>query len=210
MSRGKYILFEGGEGCGKSYQSRETLTYLQKKGIPCVTTREPGGTPGAEQVRRLILDPTEHFGMRAKLFLFEAARAEIYEKVIIPALEAGTSVVADRSGYSTIAYQGYGEGLDLGLIKRANEVATMGLRPDLLFILNVSPEVGLGRSTKNEFGKPDSIEALGLKFHRRVHRGYMEIARENSDIAIVVQDIPNGQEKMQEEIRTHLRNRIGF
>ena len=180
MMRGKFITFEGGEGCGKSTQVKRLKAELEKLGIETYLTREPGGTWLAEQIRTLIKDQaTEAPVDRTELLLFLAARAQLVEKEILPALKAGKWVISDRFSDSTLAYQGYGRGLNLDFIREANDFACSSLRPDLTFFLKVSPQVSLERRLGREAAQlsiADRIEKAGDDFHARLMRGFEELA----------------------------------
>lgn len=180
MARGKFITFEGGEGCGKSTQVERLVRSLRREGLEVVCTREPGGTPLAESVRHLLKDRLADAPCdRAELLLFLAARAQLVREVIRPALAAGKWVVSDRFGDSTLAYQGYGRGLDLEFIRRAHDFACEGLRPDLTVLLEVRPEVAAERMRRRESATAtaaDRIELAGEDFHERLRRGFRELA----------------------------------
>ncbi len=139
-----FIVFEGGDGSGKSTQARSLNRRLRRRGLPVLLTREPGGTPAGESIRRwlkgrLILQPL------SELLLFEAARTQLVASVIRPGLDGGSTVISDRHTASTMAYQGYGRGLDLGLIRQLNQIATGGLVPDLTVLLDLPAQIGLSR-----------------------------------------------------------------
>ena len=143
---GRFITFEGGEGCGKSTQVRRLAAALEERGRKVLLTREPGGTRLAEMIRTLLKDEAEDPPVdRAELLLFLAARAQLVRNVIRPALEAGTWVLSDRFSDSTIASQGYGRGLSVDFVKAANEFACEGLTPDLTLLLDVEPSVAVQR-----------------------------------------------------------------
>ncbi|OGP37848.1 MAG: dTMP kinase, partial [Deltaproteobacteria bacterium GWC2_56_8] len=131
---GLFITFEGVEGCGKSTQITLLRDYIAKKGLEVLTIREPGGTPTGEAVRRILLDANSEIGPMAELLLYEACRAELVEKVIRPALKAGKVVISDRFMDSTVAYQGYGRGLDIEAIKRLNRLSVGETVPDLTIL----------------------------------------------------------------------------
>ena len=180
VARGRFVTFEGGEGCGKSTQARRLASALEAEGIRTVLTREPGGTWLAEEIRRLIkgqeIDaPCD----RSELLLFLAARAQLVRTVIRPALESGAWVVSDRFSDSTLAYQGYGRGLDLDVLRRTDDFACDGLRPDLTLLLDVSPVIAEARLRGREAAThtaADRIERAGREFHERLRRGFAEIA----------------------------------
>ena len=165
-----FITLEGGEGVGKTTQQALLAERLQREGYACVSTREPGGTALGEALRELLLhgDPLTPL---AELFLYAADRAEHVQKCILPALAAGQVVVCDRFTDSTLAYQGYGRGLDLEKIRQLNHLATGGLQPHLTLWLDLPPEVGLART-----GLADRLEQERLEFHRRVHQGFQALA----------------------------------
>jgi len=167
METGKYILFEGGEGCGKSTQAKLLKNYFDRKGINCVLGREPGGIGVAENIRKILLDKKNNISEITELFLFEAARTEFFSQFVKPNLKMGINLIADRSGYSTEAYQGWAGGIDLGLIKMLNDRATFGIKPDLTFIIDIDPEKGLGKE-KN----PDRFASKGIEYHVKVREGF--------------------------------------
>ena len=167
---GVFITLEGGEGVGKTTQQALLVERLRQEGYACLCTREPGGTALGKTLRELLLhgDP---FSPLAELLLYAADRAEHVSKVIAPALAAGQVVVCDRFTDSTLAYQGYGRGIDLDLIRQLNRWVTDGLQPDLTLWLDLPPEVGLARS-----GSCDKLEQEHLEFHRRVYQGFQALA----------------------------------
>jgi len=179
--KGFFITFEGCEGSGKSTHSRLLYEFLKKEGYAVVHTREPGGTKISEAVRLILLSPENNITPLAELFLYETARTQHMTEVIIPALEAGKTVVCDRFTDATLAYQGYGRGLDIAVIKRLNHTAASGVKPDLTVYLDIAPEKGLkkARSIKKDFKKScDRLESEGISFHKRVRTGYLELARQ--------------------------------
>ena len=179
--RGRFITFEGGEGCGKSTQARRLCDALRCAGIEVVSTREPGGTPLAESIRGLIKDQTEDPPCdRSELLLFLAARAQLVRDVIRPALESGAWVVCDRFSDSTLAYQGYGRGMPLDVIRIANDFACDGLEPDLTILLSAAPETARARRLRREEAThtgADRIESAGEAFHARLAEGFEALAR---------------------------------
>ena len=190
MERGKFITFEGGEGCGKSTQVRRLEAALKAEGKSVLLTREPGGTILAEQIRHLIKDQDEDAPCdRSELMLFLAARAQLVKHVIRPALEAGTWVISDRFSDSTLAYQGYGRGLPLELIARMNDFACEGLKPDLTLLLDVSPETALARRQGREKQmntSPDRIEREGNDFHERLRQGFAALAKADPERIVTI------------------------
>lgn len=173
MPRGKFITIEGPEGSGKSTHSRLLCLYLKRNGYKVLHTREPGGTKAGEAIRRILLNK-KNKGMSdaCELFLFLAARAQNVEEIIKPALAKGYTVVCDRFHDATAAYQGYGAGLGLKLIELMGKLATGGLKPDLTVLLDVETEVGLKRA-----GVKDRMEMKPVWFHKKVRKGYLEIAK---------------------------------
>lgn len=173
---GRFITLEGGEGCGKSTQAVRLYELFRDRKVPVRLTREPGGTALGQQLRQLLLtqDAGTGPGPLAELLMYAADRAEHLERVIRPDLDGGVTVICDRFTDSTVAYQGYGRGLDFGLIAQLNDIATGGLAPDLTLWLQLDPELGLARSGKA--GGLDRLEGAGLDFHRRVYQGFEILA----------------------------------
>jgi dTMP kinase len=172
-----FVTLEGGEGSGKSVQALHLKARLEGRGLSVVATREPGGTPVGEGVRGIVLHPPggAPIDPLAELLLFEAARAQLVATVIRPALQQGAAVVCDRFADSSLAYQGYGRGLDLDLIERLNATATGGLRPDLTLLLDVPVHIGLARRRRE--GGLNSLDGENVAFHERVRQGYLALAR---------------------------------
>ena len=172
---GAFIVLEGGEGCGKSTQARLLYRRLLEEDYPSLLLYEPGGTSLGEQVRRLLM--AQHgkvtISPMAELLLFSAARSELVQQVIYPALAEGQVVVCDRYTPSTIAYQGYGRGMPLETIDQVNRLSTGGMEPDLVVLLDMKPEEGLHRKSEEERQR---FEEESLEFHRIVRRGYLEQA----------------------------------
>ena len=177
---GKFITLEGGDGCGKSTQAAILADRLERLGFTVRRVREPGGTRLAELVRGLLKDEREDPPCdRVELLLFLAARAQLVEKVIRPALASGDWVVSDRFSDSTFAYQGYGRGMDLDVIKTANAFACADLAPDLTLLLDVPPEVAASRMRRREHAtqtEADRIELAGERFHARLREGFEALA----------------------------------
>jgi dTMP kinase len=173
-----FVSLEGVDGSGKSTQARLLVEAL---GPETVAIREPGGTDAAERIRDLLADPSVELEPLAELMLFCAARADLTERLIRPALEAGRTVVSDRFSDSSVAYQGAARGLGVGEVIGLCDTATDGLWPDLTLLLKVDPEVGLGRA-----GGDDRFEAEGLELQRAVAEAYEEIAVIASDRVVVI------------------------
>ena len=190
MARGKFITFEGGEGCGKSTQIKRLKESLEREGVETVLTREPGGTWLSEEIRRLIKgQETDAPCDRSELLLFLAARAQLVKNVIRPALEAGKWVLSDRFSDSTLAYQGYGRGLPLEELRQMNDFACEGLKPDLTLLLEVSPETSCARMRKREATTDttaDRIEKAGEEFHARLRMGFAALAKAEPERIVTI------------------------
>ena len=215
---GKFIVFEGVEGGGKTTQiellrdcllGKEELRQILSKYIneQVVITREPGGTKLGKALRKLLLSSdvlAEKIQNTSELLLYAADRAQHVEALIKPCLERGAIVLCDRFIDSTIAYQGYGHGLDLELIQQLNSIATGGLKSDLTFWLDLDVEIGLSR-VKNR-GNFDRMEQANIEFHRRVQQGYQELAKNNSLIVRI--DANLTREKVQQQIQEIIMQKL--
>lgn len=185
--RGKFITIEGVEGSGKTTQAALLAEYLRKQGIDVVETREPGGTEVGEKIRQILLSPVQSsLTAMSELLLFLAARAQQVAEVIAPALASGKWVVCDRFCDATIAYQGHGRGIETRAIQKTNDIATGGLKPDITVLLDLDVETGISRAVtaKREFadGKHgDRMEKEHKEFHRRVRKGYLQLAEQQPD-----------------------------
>ena len=166
------MTFEGGEGAGKSTQLTALAERARAAGARVVTCREPGGTELGERLRSALLGLPDPPDPRAELLTFAAARAQLVAEVVAPALAEGALVLCDRFADSTVAYQHYGRGLDLALVRAVNEAATAGVVPDLTVLLDVPPSVGLTRDARTH----DYMEREALALHERVRAGYLELA----------------------------------
>lgn len=177
--RGAIIVLDGMVGCGKTTQMEVVKKELSRSGIVYNYGREPGGVPSAEKIRGVILDPAnKDMHPLAVTFLFEAARAEYFAKHVIPLVESGTTVVTDRSYFSTIAFQGHGSGVPVSQIERYNHDAVFGYHPDLSFLLdveNVRSAVTRAQMTSGRIGEADRFEQEALDFHTRLRDGYRAI-----------------------------------
>jgi dTMP kinase len=172
----RFIVLEGGEGAGKSRLLQALGERLRASGVDVVMTREPGGTPLGERIRGIVLAERALDDPLAELLLFEAARAHLVETLIRPALGRGATVLCDRFGASSIAYQSYGRGLPRDVVERANAIATAGVAPDLTLLLDLPAEAGLARRAGD--GAANHFDREALAFHERVRAGYLELARE--------------------------------
>ena len=176
--RGFFLTLEGIDGSGKSSLAGALAEWLEGQGYQVVRTKEPGGTPLGRRIRDLLLDNGRSLAAATELYLYLADRAEHVEEILIPALEAGKVVISERYTDSTVAYQGYGRGVDLALLAGMNEFATQGLVPDLTLLLEVPLEVGRERRRALT---PDRVEAEPPDFHARVLRGYAAIASQEPE-----------------------------
>ena len=183
---GRFITLEGGEGAGKSTQIARLKTWLEGRGKSVVATREPGGSPGAEMIRKLLVEgPAERWDGITEALLHFAARRDHLRTTVWPALKRGAWVVSDRFADSTRAYQGHGHGLDLGMLERLYDVAVGDFRPDLTLILDLPIEVGLARAAARR-GAETRYESLPIEFHQRVKAGFLEIAKREPNRCVVI------------------------
>ena len=198
MSKGVFITFEGIDGCGKSTQLALLKEEFDKEGLEYIEVREPGGTVVGEKIRNILLDKKNDSMTRmAELLLFEAARAQITEEVIVPALARGTHVICDRFYDSTSAYQGYANKMGRDLTDFLNLKATNDTRPDITFLLDIDPEAAYKRRAVR--GEEDRIEHMGLSYQEKVREGYLELAMSEERIRVV--DASLTPEAIYEEIR---------
>jgi dTMP kinase len=212
VKKGFFLTFEGCEGSGKSTQSRLLCELLRQKGYKVKHTREPGGTKISEAVRRILLDPKNNITPVAELFLYETARTQHMTEVIKPALESGRVVICDRFTDATIAYQGYGRGLDISVIKELNRIASCGIKPNLTVYLDIPAEKGLikARSIKKDFKTAcDRLESEALSFHKRVRKGYLALAKDEPRRIKVIatqNTIEKTHKRVAETVLSHLSN----
>jgi dTMP kinase len=207
VSGARLITLEGGEGTGKSTQAKILAGALEDAGVEVVLTREPGGAPGAEQIRTLLVDgePGRWDALTETLLHF-AARREHLARTVLPAIERGAWVVSDRFADSTMAYQGYGHGLDRGLIENLYGLAMGDFRPDLTIVLDLAAEEGLARAGERAAGGT-RYERMGLDFHRRLRDGFLEIARSDTARCAVI-DGAAGVEDVSAAIAAAVRERL--
>jgi len=192
---GKFITFEGSEGCGRSTQSKLLYEYLKRNGFNVIYVREPGGTEISEKIRKILLDANNSINAMCEMLLYMAARAQVVEKIIKPALTKGQIVICDRFLDSTLAYQGYGLGIDTKLIKYIGNFVSQGIRPDLTILLDLPVENGLKQCGRVK----DRIEKRALAYHERVRKGYLRLGRiepKRIKIVKVDKDKPVTQEKI--------------
>ena len=173
MKRGLFITFEGADGCGKTTQIKLLDKYLQNKGCQTVLTREPGAKGLGIKLREILLNYDGEVSPNCESFLFLADRAQHVDCIIKPAIAEGKTVLCDRHTDSTVAYQGYGRGLDLDRINYLNNIATSGIKPDLTIVFDIDIETSLKRVGSEK----DRMESAGIEFFNRVRNGYLEIAK---------------------------------
>lgn len=174
MMQGLFITFEGPDGCGKTTQMKLLAEYFEKKGKEVVLTREPGGKGLGEKVREILLNYDGEVSDRCESFLFLADRAQNIDIIVNPAVKEGKIVLCDRHIDSTVAYQGYGRGLNIDRINMLNNLATNRKKPDLTLVFDVDVETSMKRVGKEK----DRMESAGIDFHNRVRKGYLELAKQ--------------------------------
>lgn len=187
---GMFITFEGCEGSGKSTHSEKIYQNLIKKGYPVLLTHEPGGTKISDKIRELLLTKgegeLENIVPNAELMLYLASRSQHIEELILPALKAGKIILCDRFSDATIAYQGYGRGVDMEILLQVNNFVSHNIKPDFTILLDIEPKLGIERSKRIKKpyaseGELDRMESQSIKFHNAVRKGYLEIAKKEPD-----------------------------
>ncbi len=206
---GKFITLEGGDGTGKSTQARLLSEFLEQNNVKPLLTREPGGAPGSDEVRELILtgDP-DRWDAVGETLLFYASRRNHLRLTVWPALARGEWVISDRFADSTIAYQGYGNQLGVDQVMKVHEVTVGDFEPDLTFILDIDVKTGLARTQGREHNE-DRFERMEIEFHERMREGFLEIAKQHPNRCVIInadQDI----ESVQKDMRAVLKDRYGF
>ncbi len=198
--KGRFITFEGSEGSGKSTQAALVLDYFKSKGLPAVLLREPGGVKISEKIRDILLNVNNKaMADECETLLYMAARAQLVKEILRPALDKGQIVLCDRFLDSTIAYQGWGNGIDVSIIENIGQFAVGGLKPDLTLLFDIDTQQGLSRTNV----KKDRIELRCLEYHNRVREGYLALAkREPTRVKIIRVDAP--KEIIFERIKTYL------
>jgi dTMP kinase len=209
LSRGRFITLEGGEGAGKSTQAALLVDALTRSGIRALKTREPGGAPGAEAIRKLLVegDPTRWDALGEALLVAAARRSHLRDTVW-PALDAGTWVVCDRFADSTIAYQGYAGGVPLADLETLHRIIAADFRPDLTLILDLPVEIGMARATARA-GHETRFEKMGHDFHERLRRGFLDIAAGEPDRCVLI-DAQGSVSEVHQAILAALRSRFGL
>jgi len=191
MTRGQFISFEGGEGAGKSTQSRLLCRRLETFGVETLATREPGGSPGAEEIRTLLVSgQVERWDPLTEALLHNAARHDHVQRTILPALERGIWVISDRFLDSTLAYQGYGQGVDLDKLNRLGELAAGAAMPDLTLILDLPVADGFARTERRADGA-SRYEQMDRAMHERLRRGFLSIAEAQAARCRVIDAAPD-------------------
>lgn len=203
QKKGLFVTFEGIDGCGKTTQMEHSRDYLRSLGYDVVTLREPGSTPAAEKIRGLLLNRKSRLTDITELLLYEAARAEITQREILPHLKAGRIVLCDRFYDSTTAYQGYGRGLDLAMVRQLHRVAIGECVPDLTLVFDCSLPVATGRLK----GCPDRLESLPKAFHQRVRQGFLKIAALEPRRVKVI-DTSGSKDRVFDEVCRHLDRKL--
>jgi len=212
INNGLFVTFEGTEGSGKSTQIELTKEYFESLNYSVLVTREPGGTPLSEKIRNLLLDPENNEMMsKTELFLYAASRAQHMGQLIIPYLKKGFLVLCDRFHDSTIAYQGYGRGIDLDFIKKLNDLTLEGLIPQLTFIFEVELDIGIQRArrkSEESFSMKggDRLERENLEFHSRVLEGYRKISIEERERVKLIK--PGNIKDINAEIIGHIHDKM--
>lgn len=196
MSKGLFITFEGADGCGKTTQINLLKDYLENKGKEVLLTREPGGKGLGEKVREILLNYDGVVSDRCESFLFLADRAQNVDVIVKPALEEGKIVLCDRHTDSTVAYQGYGRGLNLDEIHMLNNLATGGKKPDITFVFDVDIET----SMKRVGNEKDRMESAGKEFFNKVRNGYLEIAKSEPERVKVIDSTKSIEEVHQDVV----------
>jgi len=203
MKKGLFITFEGADGCGKTTQIKLLDSYIKELGRDTLLTREPGAKGLGEKLREILLNYDGEVSPNCESFLFLADRAQHVDCIIKPALEEGKIVLCDRHTDSTVAYQGYGRGLDIDKIKLLNDFATGGLKPDLTIVFDIDVETSLSRVGKDK----DRMESAGIDFFRKTRQGFLEIAKQEPKRVKVVDasdSIQNIHKKVVELVNTVL------
>lgn len=195
MQKGLFITFEGADGCGKTTQLNLLKEYLEKKHKNVVSTREPGAKGLGEYIRKILLNYDGEVSNRCESFLFLADRAQNIDVIVNPAIEQGKIVLCDRHTDSTVAYQGYGRGLDINEINMLNNLATGGKKPDLTFVFDIDVET----SMKRVGSEKDRMEKAGIEFHNRVRNGYLELAKQEPN-RIKVIDATKSVEEIHQDV----------
>lgn len=210
------ISFEGIDGAGKSTQIQELLHALSARGVEALMLREPGGTAVAEKIRQILLESSDEISPIGELLLFSASRAELVQGVIMPALASGKTIILDRFFDSTTAYQGYGRGIDMELLRSIIAISTCGITPDITFYLDLEPEEAMKRKFSKtslplafEGDELDRMERSGVEFYRKVRQGYLDIAHIHSERFVWINAL-DSVAVIHEKILALLKERFGY
>ncbi|MBI3065147.1 MAG: dTMP kinase [Deltaproteobacteria bacterium] len=211
----RFITFEGGDGTGKTTQLKALESHLQSKGCSCVSTREPGGTSLGKLIRQVLLEVGKQaIASPTELFLYLADRAQHVQEVILPAIDGGKIVLCDRYTDSTLAYQGYGRGIDFDLLRQLNQFANRGVKPDLTLLLDCPVELGLSRTAQRQSnagsarGREDRFEREKVEFHEKVRAGFLAMARAEPERFRVI-DAARPMEQVSREIQIIVDREMG-
>lgn len=204
--KGKFITFEGSEGSGKSTQANLVARYLKRKKKRVLHIREPGGVKISEAIRKILLN-VKNTGMTnaCETLLYMAARSQVVEEMILPALKKGTIVLCDRFLDSTIVYQGYGNGVDRKFIRQIGKFATRGIVPDLTFLFDIETKKGLSRTGRIK----DRIERRSLSYHNRVRKGYLQLAKKEPKRIKLIK-VNKSKEKIQKTVQGYVDRLLGL
>ncbi len=203
MGKGLFITFEGVDGCGKTTQINLLSEYLKERGYEVLLTREPGSKGLGEKLREILLNYDGEVSDRCESFLFLADRAQHIDIIVNPAVNTGKIVLCDRHTDSTVAYQGYGRGLNIDTINHLNSLATNGKKPDLTFIFDIDTKTSMQRVGKNQ----DRMESAGIEFQTRVRNGYLEIAKQEPERVKVI-DSTKSIEEIHKNVIDIIKNYI--
>jgi len=208
MKQGRFVSFEGIEGCGKTTQIALLSEYLMQHAMAHTITREPGGTAVGEGIRKILLtSETIHLTAASELLLFYASRSQNIQEKIKPALDRNEMVICDRYYHASMAYQGYGRGIPLDFIHKITNLVCDRYRPDMTFLLDIEPEVGLQRARARNHARPENegrFEGEDLDFYNKVRDGYLELASEDERIQLIYADRPI------EAVHRHILTLLGF
>ena len=203
MTKGLFVTFEGTDGCGKTTQIELLKTYLENKGYTVLLTREPGAKGLGTKLREILLNYEGEVSPNCESFLFLADRAQHIDTIIKPAIERGEIVLCDRHTDSTVAYQGYGRGLDLNQINMLNTIATSGFKPDITFVFDIDIETAQKRVGKTK----DRMESAGVEFFKKVRQGYLDIAKSEPE-RVKVLDATQTIEDISNQVKKYIDNII--
>jgi dTMP kinase len=209
-AKGGFITLEGGEGAGKSTQIQRLADALTGASLPVITTREPGGSPGAESIRSLLVEgAVDRWDAITELLLHYAARRDHLAQTILPALQSGTWVICDRFADSTMAYQGYGLSLGRAVVEQAHDLAVGDMRPDLTVILDVPLDVGLARAQERDGDDANRYERMDQGFHQRIRDGFLDIAKREPERCVMIDATANA-DTVHASILDAIKRRLGL